>query len=86
MMDNIKLLRVMNNASFNNKYISMQNNLNIKHPPFLAWPIIFLALAIIGFYYVKWVPYYAKAFVAYNQHSIGDSIIFGKSAVAPARQ
>jgi uncharacterized protein len=36
------------------------------------------------FYYVKFVPYYAKAFVAYNQHSIGDSIIFGKSAVAPA--
>ena len=48
-----------------------------------AWAATFALVAIIGFAYVKWIPYYAKAFVAYSQHSIGDSIIFGKASAAP---
>ncbi|NWD71234.1 permease [Pseudomonas gingeri] len=42
----------------------------------LWWkPLLFLLVAAIGLYYVKWSPYYAKAFVAADSHSIGASII-----------
>ncbi|SDT30363.1 hypothetical protein SAMN05216598_4930 [Pseudomonas asplenii] len=42
----------------------------------LWWkPLLFLAIAAIGLYYVKWSPYYAKAFIAADSHSIGGSII-----------
>ncbi|WP_248804776.1 permease [Pseudomonas sp. MWU13-2100] len=49
-------------------------------PPARGWslwwkPLLFLAVAAIGLYYVKWSPYYAKAFVAADSHSIGASII-----------
>ncbi len=45
--------------------------------------MIFVLVAIIGFAYVKWAPYYAKALLAQSQHTIGDSILSGKSASAP---
>lgn len=48
-----------------------------------AGVMIFMLVAIIGFTYVKWAPYYAKALVAQSHHSIGDSIISGKAAAAP---
>ncbi len=41
-------------------------------------------VAIIGFAYVKWMPYYDKAFYAESHHAIGDSIVSGKSAAAPS--
>lgn len=47
-------------------------------------PIIFLAVAAIGLFIVKWNPYFYKAFTAAETHSIGASIITGKNAVAPA--
>ncbi|MBC9786648.1 permease [Heliobacterium chlorum] len=50
----------------------------------LIFPILFLLVAVIGLFYVKWNPYYAKAFTAATTHSIGASIISGKAAVAPA--
>ncbi|RMN18527.1 hypothetical protein ALQ63_03687 [Serratia plymuthica] len=44
-----------------------------------AWPlwkpILFLLVVAIGLYYVKWQPYYGKAFVAADTHSIGKSIL-----------
>lgn len=43
----------------------------------------FFLVAMIGFAYVKWIPYYAKAFLAYSQHAIGDSIISGKASSVP---
>jgi hypothetical protein len=46
--------------------------------------LIFLAVAIVGLFYVKWSPYYAKTFIAAATHSIGASIITGKAAGAPA--
>ncbi len=61
----------------------MQEQLNKNNLIIFAWAVTFALVAIIGFAYVKWIPYYAKAFVAYNQHSIGDSIIFGKASAAP---
>ena len=42
----------------------------------LWWkPALFLLVAFIGLYYVKWSPYYLKAFVAADNHSIGASIL-----------
>jgi uncharacterized membrane protein YraQ (UPF0718 family) len=45
--------------------------------------VIFLIIAAAGLFYVKWYPYYHKAFLAASHHSIGASIVTGKSAVAP---
>jgi uncharacterized membrane protein YraQ (UPF0718 family) len=36
---------------------------------------LFVLVAVIGLYYVKWSPYYLKSFVAADSHSIGGSII-----------
>ena len=42
----------------------------------LWWkPLLFLIIAAVGLYYVKWSPYYLKSFVAASNHSIGASII-----------
>ncbi len=47
--------------------------------------IVILAVTfVVGLYYVKWGPYYHKAFVAAAQHSIGASIVSGKAAIPPA--
>jgi uncharacterized membrane protein YraQ (UPF0718 family) len=45
---------------------------------------IFVLLAVAGLFYVKWYPYYGRAFVAASQHSIGHSILMGDQASAPA--
>lgn len=46
-------------------------------------PVIFLVVAVVGLFYVKWSPYYTKAFLAASKHSIGTSILNGKAATAP---
>jgi uncharacterized membrane protein YraQ (UPF0718 family) len=46
--------------------------------------IVFLIIAIAGLTYVKWWPYYQKAFVAATKHSIGSSIVTGNNPTAPA--
>jgi uncharacterized membrane protein YraQ (UPF0718 family) len=61
----------------------MQTSLNKKSLSIFVWATIFALVAIVGFAYVKWIPYYAKAFIAQSQHSIGDSIIFGAASAAP---
>ncbi|AIS13752.1 permease [Pseudomonas chlororaphis subsp. aurantiaca] len=38
-------------------------------------PALFVLVACVGLYFVKWSPYYAKAFLAADSHSIGASII-----------
>lgn len=52
----------------------------------LAWlPMLaFAVIAIGGLYYVKWHPYYGRAFVAAANHSIGGSIVSGTEAAPPA--
>jgi hypothetical protein len=45
---------------------------------------VFLVIAAAGLLYVKWWPYYHKAFTAAQTHSIGASIVTGKAAAAPA--
>lgn len=49
----------------------------------MRW-MVFLAVAVIGLFYVKWFPYYNKAFLAAEHHSIGNSILMGTSSAAPA--
>jgi hypothetical protein len=50
----------------------------------LLGPLVFLLIAIGGLFYVKWFPYYDRAFVAAANHSIGQSILMGKAASPPA--
>jgi hypothetical protein len=45
--------------------------------------VVFLLIAIAGLTYVKWNPYFHKAFLAAANHSIGASIMAGKEQVAP---
>jgi uncharacterized protein len=49
----------------------------------LGW-MVFLLIAVLGLFYVKWFPYYNRAFVAASQHSIGKSILMGTASSAPA--
>lgn len=49
----------------------------------IRWSV-FLLLAVAGLFYVKWHPYYGRAFTAAAQHSIGHSILMGDAASAPA--
>ena len=44
----------------------------------------FIVLAVAGMLYVKWLPYYNRAFVAAAKHAIGQSILMGKAPAAPA--
>jgi uncharacterized protein len=50
--------------------------------PALPW-MTFLAIAVCGLFYVKWFPYYNRAFVAAATHSIGQSILAGAAADPP---
>ncbi|WP_248929630.1 permease [Paenibacillus hamazuiensis] len=46
--------------------------------------VVFVLIAVAGLTYVKWVPYWNKAFDAAVKHSIGASIVSGKNPAAPA--
>ena len=45
--------------------------------------ILFVVLAVGGLLYVKWLPYWSRAFVAAAHHSIGQSILMGKASRSP---
>jgi uncharacterized membrane protein YraQ (UPF0718 family) len=57
-------------------------------PPWRVTPAagiaLFLLIAVAGLCYVKWLPYYGRAFVAATNHSIGHSILMGDAARPPA--
>ncbi len=44
---------------------------------------VFVLLAVAGLLYVKWLPYYNRAFTAAAKHAIGNSILMGKDAHPP---
>jgi uncharacterized membrane protein YraQ (UPF0718 family) len=46
--------------------------------------LFFFALAILGLFFVKWSPYYAKGFVAAQNHTLGASIVSGNLPASPA--
>lgn len=50
---------------------------------YLLGMTVFVLVAIVGLYYVKWGPYYGKAFVVAAKHSIGESIL-SRAAVPPS--
>jgi uncharacterized membrane protein YraQ (UPF0718 family) len=64
----------------------MTNTLSILRRPFRpAWGIaVFALIALAGLFYVKWSPYYDRAFVAAQTHSIGHSILSGADGTLPA--
>lgn len=45
--------------------------------------VIFIAIAVVGLFYVKWSPYYGRIFVAEASGSIGHSILTGGAASLP---
>jgi uncharacterized membrane protein YraQ (UPF0718 family) len=63
----------------------MKKTLDARQPPNPAIGIaVFFLMAVVGLFYVKWFPYYNRAFTAASQHSIGTSILMGTAASAPA--
>jgi len=50
-----------------------------------AWGgiVSFIALAIVGLFYVKWSPYYATALLAAQDHTLGASIVSGDLPASP---
>jgi len=46
--------------------------------------LVFVTIAVVGLAYVKWLPYWDRAFVAAHDHAIGASILTGKAAQPPA--
>lgn len=44
---------------------------------------VLVGIAVAGLFYVKWNPYFHRAFVAAAQHSIGPSIIGGPAGAVP---
>lgn len=49
----------------------------------IAGTAIFLVTIIAGLAYVKWLPYYAKAFLAFSHHTLGPSIVSGAAITPP---
>ncbi|CAM5218979.1 Permease OS=Castellaniella defragrans OX=75697 GN=HNR28_000636 PE=3 SV=1 [Castellaniella defragrans] len=57
----------------------------VRHPIHPAWGVaLFVLIALAGLFYVKWSPYYGRAFVAAQTHSIGSSILNGADGAIPA--
>lgn len=62
----------------------MKNTMSKKAHNYLPYIFLFAIIFLVGVWYVKWDPYYHKAFLAVSKHSIGDSIVSGKAAAPPA--
>ena len=63
----------------------MSTHASPRSAPHPAWAIaVFALIAIAGLFYVKWSPYYDRAFVAADTHSIGRSILMGGQSAPPA--
>ena len=62
----------------------MKNTLDSRESPSpVVGLAVFALIALVGLFYVKWFPYYNRAFVAADSHSIGTSILMGTAASAP---
>jgi uncharacterized protein len=46
--------------------------------------MVFVAVAVLGLLYVKWLPYWHRGVTAAADHTIGSSILMGTAAHAPA--
>lgn len=63
--------------------MSVQSQALVPQQRIVAGVAFVALLAVAGLFIVKWSPYYAKAFVAATHHSIGASIVSGKTAAPP---
>lgn len=63
--------------------LSTNTSVRFKEDKHIGLILLFIAVAIIGLFYVKWSPYYSKAFLAASKHAIGKSIISGETNIAP---
>lgn len=45
---------------------------------------VVLGVTVVGLSYVKWTPYYHRAFAVAVSHSLGASIVSGQQAAPPA--
>lgn len=59
-------------------------NAQVSAKRLVAGLAVFLMLAVIGLFIVKWSPYWAKAHLAAAHHNIGTSIVSGAGTQAPA--
>jgi len=50
---------------------------------YLVGTLIFVTMAVVGLYIVKWFPYWGKAHIVAATHSIGPSIVSGSGVAAP---
>jgi uncharacterized membrane protein YraQ (UPF0718 family) len=67
----------------NHTHKTMQSVAETRRTPVSPIAIaVFALVAIVGLYYVKWSPYYHRAFVAASTHSIGHSILTGIASTA----
>jgi uncharacterized protein len=57
-------------------------NTTEENNPVMGWMTCVL-IAVIGLFYIKWFPYYNRAFLAASNHSIGSSILMGAAASPP---
>lgn len=62
----------------------IQAHSQARKTAFTPQVVTFVVLVVAGLLYVKWLPYYNRAFVAAEHHAIGKSILMGEAAQAPA--
>ncbi|RDU97987.1 permease [Trinickia dinghuensis] len=60
------------------------NSIAARNRHYLIGPAVLLTIAVCGLFYVKWLPYYNRAFVAASHHAIGNSILMGTADAPPA--
>ena len=70
---------------FRDKLLSASDGIVLFFARHTAWGgiVSFIALAIVGLFYVKWSPYYATALVAAQDHTLGASIVSGNMPASP---
>ncbi|GAB6989271.1 permease [Paenibacillus pini] len=62
---------------------ALSGNTRPRNKKTIWFVVLFVLIAIAGLSYVKWWPYYHKAFTAASKHSIGSSIL-SMDQVAPS--
>ncbi|WP_018130931.1 permease [Effusibacillus pohliae] len=63
--------------------LTTSSNQSLKPAKAIGLALLFFVVAAAGLYYVKWSPYYEKAFIAATKHDIGKSILSGGANAAP---
>ncbi len=65
------------------KLCGVSTRLSTRATVSLSGLLVLAAVFVGGLYYVKWSPYYHKAVVAAERHSIGASIVSGERPAPP---